>query len=60
MKTKYNFQGNIGESVKFKYFAENGRFYSNGSEPRYSFLEEEIGLPLIDPSDAFADDDIPF
>jgi hypothetical protein len=23
-------------------------------------LEEEIGLPLIDPSDAFADDDIPF
>ena len=24
MKTKYNFQGNIGESVKFKYFMENG------------------------------------
>ena len=59
MKTKYNFQGNIGESVKFKYFLENGRFYSNGTEPRQSFFDEKE-LPVIDPKDAFDYDDIPF
>jgi twinkle protein len=40
MKTKFNFQGQIGGVVNFKYCELNGRFYSNGIEPTYSFLEE--------------------
>lgn len=39
MKTKYNFQGEIGGEVSFKYCKNNGRFYSNGIEPHYSFLD---------------------
>lgn len=61
MKTKFNFQGNIGESIKFKYYANNGRFYSDGIEPTYSFLDKN-DLPRIEPKDAFEDleNEIPF
>lgn len=59
MKTKFNFQGKIGESIRFKYCALNGRFYANGVEPTYSFLDEQSEqLPLIKPDEAF--DEIPF
>lgn len=65
MKTKYNFQGQIGESVKFKYCLDNGRFYSNGVEPKHSFLDKEYNLPVMNPKDVFdesefTDKDIPF
>ena len=33
MKTKFNFQGEIGSSVKFKYCLLNGRFYIGHEEP---------------------------
>lgn len=70
MKTKFNFQGKMEESVVFKYCNENGRFYANGIEPTYNLINhkdeprKEKPLPFIDPFDAFLDDnensDIPF
>ena len=62
MKTKFSFQGNIGESIKFKYCLQNGRYYNNGIEPFYSFLHKnkEKQLPLQEPKDAFLEDQIPF
>lgn len=65
MKTKYNFQGEIGGKIKFKFCETNGRFYAQGNEPYHSFLkDEEIGykqplqqsdikVPNIEPKDAF-------
>lgn len=66
MKTKFNFQGEIGKSVKFKYCLNNGRFYSQGSDPFFNFFSKEVEidkqLPLITPKDAFIDNEqeIPF
>lgn len=70
MKTKFNFQGEIGSSVKFKYCLQNGRFYIGHEEPLGYLWEktetneikkEEYKIPLIDNSEAFADaDEIPF
>lgn len=68
MKTKFNFQGKIGESIKFKYCKHNGRFYTGNKEPIFSLItdeepkKEEIKVPLITPDDAFGapDDQIPF
>jgi twinkle protein len=68
MKTKFSFQGKMEETVSFKYFAENGRFYANGKYPRQSLInpqkevfEEDKPLPTIDPLDAFEDsNEIPF
>ena len=59
MKTKFNFQGEIGGSVKFKYCEMNGRFYADGNEPTWSFLQKEqfntenVRLPYIEPQEAF-------
>lgn len=68
MKTKFNFQGSIGESIKFKYCESNGRFYSNNIEPLYSFFDDnkdnqqQIELPKIAPESAFEDleEEVPF
>ena len=67
MKTKFNFQGEIGSSVKFKYCLENGRFYTGHEEPlgylweKQERKKEDFRLPLIDNTEAFADaDEIPF
>ena len=67
MKTKFNFQGEIGSSVKFKYCLQNGRFYTGHEEPLGYLWEkqepkkEDFRLPLIDNTEAFADaDEIPF
>lgn len=59
MKTKFNFQGEIGSSVKFKYCLENGRFYIGNEEPLNPLWEKEQPkqerkvLPLISAEDAF-------
>lgn len=69
MKTKFNFQGEIGSSVRFKYCLENGRYYLGDKEPKHylwetesetEFKEDINPLPLLEPKDAFDDDDIPF
>jgi twinkle protein len=66
MKTKFNFQGNIGDTVRFQYCDINGRYYANGMEPTHSFLEEEEvkELPKIELTQAFdideTEDEIPF
>lgn len=70
MKTKFNFQGEIGERVKFKYCSYNGRYYADNEEPMFSLIndetqthiKEEIELPKIQPSQAFEDleDEVPF
>lgn len=63
MKTKFNFQGNIGDSVKFKYCEINGRYYANGIEPIYNLIDglepETKQIPMMQPQEAF-NDDIPF
>lgn len=39
MKTKFNFQGKIGESVDFNYCEINGRYYVDGiDEPLYNLI----------------------
>lgn len=67
MKTKFNFQGEIGSSVKFKYFLENGRFYTGDIPPKGYLWEKEEDmfnntkpLPTIQPTDAFNDFDDDF
>jgi len=40
MKTKFNFQGEIGASVDFNYCLSNGRFYEKGTEePLFSLID---------------------
>lgn len=68
MKTKFNFQGEIGGSVDFDYCTVNGRYYEKGThEPLHSLIDGDIQeiqkeLPKIDAIDAFdiERDDIPF
>lgn len=64
MKTKFNFQGKIGESIKFKYCHQNGRFYANENEPLYSFWDDDIKeeIPTATPQQAFEinPDEVPF
>lgn len=65
MKTKFNFQGKIGEKIEFNYSEINGRYYVKGSaEPFYnlidnSYLEKEKIKPIT-PEAAFLDEDTPF
>ena len=69
MKTKFNFQGTIGEKVSFKYSTVNGRYYEiDTQEPLFSLIgynpeetKEKETLPTMNVSDAFGtDDDVPF
>lgn len=58
MKTKFNFQGKIGERIRFKYCEENGRYYTGYDKPIYSMLSKSEDV-LVSPKEAF-DDEIPF
>lgn len=61
MKTKFNFQGSIGEKVSFNYSTVNGRYYEKGTkEPLFCLIdgEKEDTIPTANPSEAF--DDVPF
>lgn len=60
MKTKFSFQGEMQETVKFKYSKINGRYYANGVEPIYNMLEEQKELPKTSLEDAFDNDEVPF
>ena len=66
MKTKFNFQGNIGDKVDFKYCPINGRYYSDGIEPVFNLIDgkelikEDVKDLFIDPKDAFNIDEVPF
>ena len=64
MKTKFNFQGAIGEKISFNYSQVNGRYYVKGSaEPLGSLinntdkvlLPEKKDLPLMESKDVFED-----
>lgn len=67
LKTKYNFQGEIGKSVEFDYHKPSGRYYERGSDAQdYNLLtvlkernvkvfNEHIELPKLSPVDAFGD-----
>jgi twinkle protein len=41
MKSKYNFQGEIGAETSFKYCTLNGRYYANGIEPTESLISNK-------------------
>lgn len=72
MKTKMNFQGEIGAKVSFNYSTVNGRYYEKGTEePLFSlinykkeeskeYIKKELPKPSV--SDAFGidEDDVPF
>jgi len=61
MKTKYNFQGNIGETIKLKYCDLNGRFYSNDSLPLYSFFSaSEVSKNGLEQTFEMLEEEIPF
>jgi twinkle protein len=68
MKTKFGFQGKIGESVSFNYHMPSGRYYAKGVEFRNECLLEQTSkeLPLVNPSNDVwdlheeDDNDIPF
>ncbi|WP_417444614.1 bifunctional DNA primase/helicase [Joostella sp.] len=70
LKTKFSFQGKIGEKIRFKYHLPSGRYYASDSEYIPGYLnnpieeKEDSSLPFVNPSDAFdleeKEDDIPF
>lgn len=69
LKTKMNFQGEIGKSVDFEYHLPSGRFFPRDEEPpTHCLFEEEEKpeqlelIPKISPNEAFnsEDDDLPF
>lgn len=65
LKTKFSFQGEIGQSVDFNYHKPSGRYYAVGTEPNQRLLnyikeqdvieikEEPKELPKLQPMDAF-------
>ena len=58
MKTKYNFQGDIGSVVNFTYCETNGRYYTE-KKPLTSFVEPNKSIKLLTVEDAFYDE-VPF
>ena len=62
MKTKFSFQGEIGEKVSFNYHKPSGRYFAKGYEVDNSCLlklEKEV-FPVMSPSDNLWDNDVPF
>jgi twinkle protein len=67
LKTKFSFQGEIGQSVDFNYDKPSGRYYAVGTEPNQYLLNhkkdeqfemlQELSqfelLPKVEPNDAF-------
>jgi twinkle protein len=68
MKTKFNFQGTIGEAENFNYNHLNGRFYVGNPDNDSLFGEKriEIKVPVMTLQDAFdypeqdLEDEVPF
>lgn len=68
MKTKFNFQGEIGGKCEFNYCLVNGRYYEKGTnEPFFNLITkqepkmmDENEMPKLTPSEAFVIDEIPF
>ena len=66
MKTKLLYQGEIGAKCEFSYSLINGRYYERYTpEPLFNLIkgddfQEEKQQILIDPDDAFGDDEILF
>lgn len=67
MKTKYNFQGEIGASVDFNYCEINGRYHEKGTEPPLNSLiddtvtEYDVKPVTMSLNEAFEDvDTLPF
>jgi len=66
MKTKLLYQGEIGAKCEFSYSLINGRYYERYTpEPLFNLIkgddfQEEKQQILIDPEDAFGDDEILF
>ena len=62
LKTKMNFQGEIGGVQEFDYHLPSGRFYAKNTHPPLNpifEIENEI-IPLITPEQAFDIDEVPF
>ena len=59
MKTKFNFQGEIGEKVKLNYCTDNGRYYIGNEKPLYNLLDKEKSIILPTIEQAF-EDYVPF
>jgi twinkle protein len=69
MKTKFNFQGEIGKSLDFNYCLANGRYYVDDVDPpMYNLItreipetietddfEKDVPLPTVNPASAFGD-----
>lgn len=71
LKTKFSFQGNIGEFEDFNYHIPSGRYYAKGTEaPTFNlidffnkkqeveeskFVQELTTFPIINPVDAFGE-----
>jgi twinkle protein len=65
LKTKYSFQGTIGEMVEFDYHKPSGRYYPRHQNPQLhnllkskeqkevEFVQELVPFPIITPEDAF-------
>lgn len=70
LKTKFQFQGEIGKSVDFEYHLPSGRYYEKGLQPpthcliddvqqeneELEFAEESTGMPMVSAKDAFGND----
>lgn len=65
-KTKFQFQGKIGESVAFQYDPDNGRYYATGSHPDKSDWTQSDWNKLVpnfdfdDKGEFEEDNDLPF
>jgi twinkle protein len=67
LKTKYNFQGEIGAEIFFDYHKPSGRYYQRGGEvqdynflqqkkqEQQQFLQELVPFPILEPKDAFGE-----
>jgi twinkle protein len=60
-KTKFDFQGKIGESINFKYDLDSKRFYANGIKPTFNMTKKNQEIEPInyfEPNTKF--DECPF
>jgi twinkle protein len=60
-KTKFDFQGKIGESINFKYDLDSKRFYANGIKPNFNMTKKNQEIEPInyfEPNTKF--DECPF
>lgn len=64
-KTKFDFQGKIGDIVKFKYHTPTGRYYVEGSNPEGFDLTRKPNKEIevtnyFEPNKMFDDENLPF